>query len=268
MPPGFDQPLSYCGAPPLPDGIWGRWNLDPVLISVLVGIAIVYAVGHHRARLECEATNTQAAAFYAGWAVVAAAFISPLCSLSVALFSARVTQHMVLMLVAAPLLALGRPDLMLTGRASLQRWVAAASMPVTASLTFAVALWLWHAPAPYDASLRNDVLYWAMHLTLLGSAYIFWHGHMVASTAGRRLLLALTSLATAMHMGLLGALITFSGQALYDSHAYTTVPWGLAPLADQLLGGLIMWVPGGLAFVIASLWAGAGLLHEPQKAGS
>ena len=268
MLPGLDQPLSYCGAPPLPADIWGRWTLDPVLIAVMAGIAIAYAVGHQRARLESRATATQAVAFYAGWAIVAAAFISPLCSLSVALFSARVTQHMVLMLVAAPLLALGRPDLMLAGKTSPPKWVASASKPVAASLTFALFLWLWHAPAPYDASLRNDALYWAMHLTLLGSAYIFWHGHMVALTAGRKLLLALTSLATAMHMGLLGALITFSGQALYESHAYTTIPWGLPPLADQQLGGLIMWVPGGLAFVISGLWAGAGLLRQPQKVGS
>src|ERR1700753_3780600 len=123
----------YCGAPATPDDFWSRWNLDPALLTALaLGVALYFAIDRH-------ASPARRAAFLTGWVVGSLARVSPLCALSVSLFSARVGQHMILTSLVAPLVALGigrRPAP--TGRG-----------PVLAATAFAVALWLWHSPAPY-----------------------------------------------------------------------------------------------------------------------
>ena len=99
--------LPYCGSPPLPSTLWFRWNADPILLAVLVAAAWLYWLGSRRAA-RTPAVGTQSL-FYAGWTIAAASLISPLCALSVSLFAARLAQHAILALVAAPLVAAGRP---------------------------------------------------------------------------------------------------------------------------------------------------------------
>ncbi len=112
-------------------------------------------------------------------------------------------------------------------------------------------LWIWHAPAAYAAALSHDGLYWLMQATLLGSAALFWarlrHASPVAAVGAL--------LFSMMQMGLLGALLTFSPSAFYAPHWLTTQAWGLSPLEDQQLAGLIMWVPA------AGVYLGAALLR-------
>jgi len=231
------SPAPYCGAPPASDHLWSRWNLDPILIGILAAAAVAFAWRARRARI----ANWRRASFFAGWAAAALALISPLCPLSVALFSARVGQHMFLASICAPLVALGRPWKLVTvgspGRGGL--WAAAA---------FAVALWFWHAPGPYDETFHSTFVYWAMHLTLFGSAVWLWA--CLLEEDGRAFLVAVAATAfTAVQMGVLGALITYSARPLYAWHLTTTWSWGLSPLADQQLGGVLMWAPSGIFFV-------------------
>jgi putative membrane protein len=257
--------VPYCGTPPIPGELWQNWNLDPVLIAVLLVAVGTYAVGASRSDARAV-EHWRHACFYAGWGMLVAMLVSPLCNLTVALFSARVGQHMVLTLVAAPLLMLGRPQEVLgalrrqQGKSpisgTLEQTLGRASI---AGLLFAGFMWLWHAPAPYDATLTSNVVYWAMHLTLIGSALLLWHVILTAGAAGR-LQGVLTCVASSMQMGLLGAIITLAPRALYDSHAATTLPWGLTSLEDQQLGGLIMWVPGGAVFLVAALALAASAL--------
>ena len=223
--------VPYCGAPPAPGA--ATWNSDPVLIAVLLAAGawgMFSAWGH--------AGTERRGALALGWAVLAGALVSPLCNLSVALFAARVGQHMLLALVAAPLLAFAtcppggggrRPGLALP------------------SLAFAAALWAWHLPGPYAATFRGDAVYWAMHLSLFGAALWLWAA-LLRRAEDRPDAAALAGLATAAHMGLLGALLTLAPRPLFAAHFGTTAPWGLTPLEDQQLGGLLMWVPGGLLF--------------------
>ena len=189
--------------------------------------------------------------FAAGWLILSLALVSPLCNLSVALFAARIGQHMLIVLVAAPLLVLGGLDRMLLspiGRADaipVRREVAAAT------IAFAAAVWFWHMPAPYDATFRSDVVYWTMHVTMLASALALWRVILRASPGS----MLLASLVTGAQMCGLGAILALSTTALFSVHAVTTWPWGLTPEQDQSIGGLIMWVPGGLLLTIEALAA-------------
>lgn len=230
----------YCGAPPDPATLVLRWNLDPYLILVLIGLLVTYAARtYRRSRGDAAPSMYRQAAFYTGWGLGTLAVISPLCPLSVSLFSARIAQHMWLTSVVAPLIALGLPPI--------QRRSVGCS-PLIAALAFGVFLWFWHAPGPYSATFESDVTYWAMHATLFGSAVWFWGA--LLRDPGRNLGAVMASaVATTVQMGLLGASITFAGRPLYAPHAQTTAAWGLTQLQDQQLGGVIMWIPAGLIIV-------------------
>ena len=231
------ETVPFCGLPPLPGEL--GWNLDPLLLGVLLaGLGWIGWRGTERRLL------------LAGWGVLAVALLSPLCGLAVALFSARVGQHLVVMLVAAPLLALG-----------LRARAASPGELASSAAVFALVLWLWHMPAPYGWTFRSDVAWWAMHASLFGSAVWLWHGVM---RAGRVDAALLSGLGTAAQMGALGAFLTFAPRPLFVPHALTTLPWGMTPLEDQQLGGLLMWVPGGIAFAGLALLALSRVLRPAQ----
>jgi putative membrane protein len=217
----------YCGAGPSPAEAWERWNLDPLLLAALaVAAAGLWIL-----------TPTRRALSIAAVAVLALSFVSPLCALSSALFSARTLHHVLLTSLAAPLLAWSLP------RSGSSRQLA------PASLAFAAVFWLWHAPAFYAAALTHDGVYWSMQASLLASATMFWRAVRTATAlAGVAALLA-----TTVQMGLLGALLSFMPRALYAPHALTTAAWGMSPLDDQQLAGLIMWIPAAGAYLAAAL---------------
>lgn len=208
--------VPYCGAAPLPAEWLGQWNTDPLLVFALAAASLVMLRGEGKAwRM-------------AGMLVLAVAFVSPLCALASALFSARVLHHVLIVAVAAPLIAAGI------------RW-----RPRNIGVAFAahtVLLWLWHAPQPYALALSSDTAYWLMEATLFGSAIWLWCAIMAPGRG------AVVALATLAQMGLLGALLTFAGRPLYAAHALTTAPWGLSPLEDQQLAGLLMWVPAAVPY--------------------
>lgn len=262
--------LPYCGAPPVPADLWRQWNLDPVLIAVLMAVAVIYYKGWRRreAHGRSEIGRNEAVCFFSGWLIATLALISPLCPLSVALFAARVGQHMILALVAAPLIMLGRPEvafaafwrpLPVGSRAG--TIVRACTGRVGAWLAFATFIWFWHAPGPYAATFASDSVYWAMHITLFGSALLLWRT-LVGGDARQHAAAVLSGFTTSLHMGLLGAIITLAPRAVYEPHAATTGAWDLSPLADQQLGGLLMWVPGGGLFLIAGMLSTIALLRS------
>jgi len=211
---------SYCGAPSLPQDWLERWNFDPILlVALMIGAASALRSPHPRLAL-------------ASIGVLALAFVSPLCPLSVSLFSARALHHVLLVAVAAPLAALAFP----------------AHRP-----------WAWHLPALYDRALANTAIYWLMQLSLLGAATWFWRQLFAAPPVTA----SMVSICAMAQMGMLGALLTFAREPLYASHAASTLPWGLEQVADQQLAGLVMWVPGVVPYALATAliarraWAGA-----------
>ncbi|CAN5259138.1 cytochrome c oxidase assembly protein [soil metagenome] len=216
---------SYCGPPPLPDQAMLVWNLDPVLLAGLA-ICALFA-------LRLPKVGPAMAAV----AVLAVTFVSPLCAISVALFTARAVHHILIVTIAAPLFALAFPSRTVTmiGPA----FVAATGL-----------LWAWHLPSLYDAALTDARIYWLMQVSLLGSAIWFWRclfaAPLVSATMG--------TIAGMAQMGMLGALLTFAPASLYVAHAGTTLAWGLPQLLDQQLAGLVMWVPGVIPYAIALAW--------------
>ncbi|HEY1433102.1 MAG TPA: cytochrome c oxidase assembly protein [Stellaceae bacterium] len=245
----------YCGPPPLPTLLAWSWNLDPVLIAGLAILAIAYAVGCRRLEPSGSGLSpSRKAAFYLGWLITALGLLSPLCPLSVSLFSARVGQHMILTLLAAPLVVAGRPvevcaELFAKPSRS-RRWLQPS--PLRAAGLLAALLWFWHAPAPYAATFHSALVYWAMHLTVFGSALWLWDGLFDLRSASMVHRVA-AGVVSSMQMSFLGALITLAPRSLYMPHAFTTAAWGLTPLQDQQLGGGIMWVPGCLVVLAISL---------------
>lgn len=214
---------AYCGPPPLPGQLATSFNLDPLLLTALLALGVAFR---------------RRPAGLAAVAILAVAFISPLCALSSALFAARVAHHVLLVAVAAPLLALALPA---RGGGAIGLWFALST----------VALWAWHVPTAYDAALTNVGVYWAMQFTLLGSALMFWRA-VLAETRSPVDRLVFVSAAFAQ-MGLLGAILTFASQPLYAAHAIAPLAWGLTPLEDQARGGLIMWAPAGIPYAVAAI---------------
>jgi cytochrome c oxidase assembly factor CtaG len=129
----------------------------------------------------------------------------------------------------------------------------------------AVAIWLWHAPKLYQATLSSETMHTVQHVSFLGTALLFWWAllHGVPSRLARPATV-IYLFTTAVHTSLLGALLTFAPRLWYPLYDATTAPWGLTPLEDQQLAGVIMWVPAGLSYLIAALALAATWLREPR----
>jgi putative membrane protein len=231
--------LPYCGQAPVPDGLFSRWNADPVL---LVGLALLSAWVLSRAGSTRDRIRGGI-----GMALLTLLFVSPFCAFTSALFSARVAHHLLLTSVAAPLLAFAWPVVI---RGGVMAW----------AVVHALAFWFWHSPQAYGIALSSDAAYGAMQATLGFSAMAMWAAIGRASApVGVAALLA-----TMVQMGLLGALITFADRALYAPHLLTTQSWGWSPLEDQQLAGLIMWAPGSALYLGAAMLLGWRLLGQPR----
>jgi putative membrane protein len=244
--------IPYCGSAPDPATL--HWNLDPILITCVLALALA-----HLSLVRFNgASNRDLGANAFGWLILSLAFISPLCNLSVALFSARVSQHMAIVLLAAPMIARG---LVFVPAA----WRLSSRFAWTAAVAFAAIFWIWHSPAFYDETLRNNVVYWLMHLTTVAAALALWIAVFNSSGALAFLLLFVSGL----QMSLLGALLTFATVPLFSVHEFTTAVWGLTWLQDQQFGGLVMWVPAGLLLTAYSALAfGAALRADAPVASA
>ena len=270
----------------VPQGWWRAWSLEPSLVAPLGLLVAWYGLGLSTlwgsAGVGRGVRIREAGAFAIGWVTVAVALLSPLHGLSEVLFSAHMAQHELLMAVAAPLLVLGRP--IVAGVWALpQRWrrVAGAwttdlrvraawetvTHPLSAWCLHAAAIWLWHLPSLYQASVQHEPIHALQHISFLGSALLFWWS-ILRPRAGRAgLPWGVVSLfTTAMYTGILGALLTVSTRVWYPIYDATTGPWGLTPLEDQQLAGLIMWIPAGIAYAAAALGLLGSWLREPQAA--
>jgi putative membrane protein len=256
-----------------PGWTWDPWIIVPLLVS-----ASFFAVGWRRLRqrsaLGSVALRHRAILFCGGWLTLVASLVSPLHEAGERSFAAHMFEHELLMLLAAPLLVLSRPlVIMLWALPASSRQAVGAlgaswpvmtawrtlTEPVTATLLQAAALWLWHAPMLFDLALSSDGWHAAQHLSFLIAALLFWSAMLgsrgrYASTASARGLAILCLLATSVVSGALGALMAFSQSPWYVGYARLGMaPFGLTPAEDQQLAGLIMWIPGGLVHALAAL---------------
>jgi putative membrane protein len=275
------------------DGLPGNatglpWSFEPWVMFCLGVSATFYAVGLVRlwrhAGQGHGVSVRQASAFATGWLTLVLALVTPLDPLGSVLFSAHMVQHELLMLVAAPLLVVGRP-LALWVWALPQPWRRMIGSffhhpawrlpwlivtgPLAAWLLHALALWLWHIPALFDAALNDPTVHAWQHATFLLTALLFWWSVLGAVTRKEQGLALISLFTTMVHTGALGALLTLARTPWYAHYFGTASTFHIDALEDQQLGGLIMWVPAGAIYilcglVIASKWVKPRVQRAPR----
>lgn len=263
--------LAHGGAAPADSGLWRQWDLSPEVSLPLSAATALYVAGvlrlWRRAGAGRGISRWRTAAFGSGVLVLAIALVSPLDTAAAERFSLHMVQHLLLIVVAPPLLVAGAAETaFLWGlpprwRRGYGRFTRAAAGWLTSTdraagnraLVVALAtgvLWVWHVPALYDLAVRNEPVHFAEHLSFLVTAVLFWMtvlrlrpGPRAAN--GARIL---SVFAMALQGAMLGALITFAAEPLYASYRSGSGVADLDPLADQQLAGLIMWIPPGLLY--------------------
>lgn len=256
-------------------GFWD-WSLDPALALVIIA-ALLYATGSARGPTPVRAKSErrwQGICFYVALAVVAVALNSPLEALSRSLFWAHMVQHVLLLLVAPPLILLARPWMRLwrslplgwrrplargfgTGpRPSVLRRISRAlGQPLPGFALFSGVLIAWHIPALFDATLRSEGLHVLEHALFFMTALMFWKQVVHSPPLRARLepaqRIAYVIGAMVVSWGL-AVVLALSAHPLYATYAHeVSRPGGLSALGDQQIAAGIMWVPGSIAFVIA-----------------
>jgi putative membrane protein len=265
------------------------WNTDPLVLVPILTVNLLYLIGIVRLWSRAGAGRGvpvwRALAFAVGLAALFAALVSPLDAAAEASFAVHMAQHMLLVVVAAPLMVLGNfgvvaltalpgPVRVPLGRSfasaplrRLRAWLFA--VPLATAL-HGVVLWLWHAPRLYEAALADPLVHYLEHLTMFATAVVFWWS---ALGARRRGMLGYGAgvgalFLTMLHTGLLGILITLAPAPLYATYAGGT-PWAsLSPLEDQQLAGIVMLIPGGIVYLVGGLallaaWLAAAEARTP-----
>ena len=238
---------------------WNRWDLHP---SVVIGLVLLGGLYVYWGGLR-GTSRRKIAAFAGSLLVLFGALNGPLHNLSDQyLFSAHMAQHLLLTLVFPPLLLYGTPAWVV--RPLLRpRWVMAlgrvVTRPLWAALLFTGPITIWHAPALYEAALRNHNLHIVQHLIFLTTAVVMWWPVLSPVPELPRiphLLQMLYLFLLGIPMSITGALITLSGSVLYPFYAAAPRVWNLSPMDDQQIGGLLMWVLGGLMLwiVMSVIW--------------
>jgi len=256
-----------------------------MLVAISLGLLLtVYAAGvarvWHSAGYGHGIRRVEALAFACGWIAIAVALSPAMDELSDRWLAAHMVQHELLMAVAAPLMAASAPliALLWAAPAGLRRralesvrrrpivvaW-ATVTAPLSVFLLHAAALWIWHLPALYDYALEHEGVHILQHLCFFGTAALFWwgiaHGRYGRIGYGAAVVYVF---ATALHGGLLGALLTLSSRVWYAPYVVNH-PAGLTPLEDQQLAGLLMWIPACLLLAAGGLVLFAAWLRESDR---
>jgi putative membrane protein len=247
---------------------WSSFTVHVSTVVGLVGLAGLYEFGVQGAGREARETASelphpaprvprpgQRASFYSGLAVIFLALNGWLHDLSDSyLFSAHMVQHLLLTLVAPPLLIAGTPGWML--RPALRRPVAGPlarwlTKPAHCFAIFNIVLAGWHLPPMYNLAMAHHAVHIGQHLMFIAAAVLMWWPIMSPLPELPRLSYPAQMLycfALSIPMSLVSVYIAYADALLYTAYAAAPRMWGITPMQDQLIGGLVMWIPGGLFF--------------------
>jgi putative membrane protein len=265
--------------------VLSSFTWDPLVLFGLALSSYGYARGLRRLWKSAGAFHgvrpVEAGAYAAGIFGVAVALVSPLDPLSDKLFSAHMSQHEVLMLVAAPLIVLGRPlvpflwalsprlreraTAIARGERARGLWRALTG-PLFVVLLHGVVVWVWHVPALFEAALLSEVVHAAQHAMFFVTAALFWwsliHGRYGRAGYGMGVLYVFV---TALHTSILGALMTVARRVWYPLYEGRAAAVGVEAIDDQALAGIIMWVPSGVLFAVLGLALFAAWIGEAER---
>jgi len=248
---------------------WGQWFDDPLVEVLLAVLVLWYLVGLVRMLArepqKWPVSRPRVAAFFGAVLMLGVALLSPIDAFAERLFSVHMLQHLLLMLGAAPLLAVSDAHLVLLralplgGRRRLGRAIAgipgvrqAAHKEAAAWLAAAIfigTLWFWHIPAAYDWALGSPAVHSGEHLMLLAAASFFWR--VIVTSGNRRLSPGMAVLLVSLvgiQGAFLSALIMFAPYGLYGAYAGN-------PLDDQVLAGVLMCIPASFVYLGSTIWA-------------
>jgi putative membrane protein len=258
-----------------------EWTFDPWILTPLLVSASLYAAGvfvlWRRAGWGRGIQPWQTAAYTGGWLALTAALVSPLHWLGEHLFTFHMIEHEIVMVLAAPLVAAARPlGALMWGlpkwlRISLSRVLRTRpaarlwrflTRPLNATVLHGIAIWIWHAPLLFDAAVTHDPVHRLQHLSFLLTALLFWWSLIRRADYG----VAVGHLfVTMLHTSVLGALMALAPRVLYQVQTADALSWGLTPLEDQQLAGVMMWVPAGTVYAGAALAFAALWISQSDK---
>ncbi len=270
--------------PPDAAGLLLGWTWEPLptiglLVAALLWLTAVRRV--NRAHPANPVPRLRSAAFLGGLAAVALALLSGIERYDTVLFWVHMVQHILLALVAAPLLALAAPITLLLRLASpgaRRRWilpvlhgriVRAVSFPVVSWLLFAGAMWAAHFSPLFDAALEDPLVHDLEHVLFLGTALLFWWPALGADPSPWRLSHPVRAMYVFLQMPqntFLAVAILSAPAPLYEHYATLARSWGPTPLADQQAAAGVMWFVGDLLFLAAILaLVAAWMRHEDRN---
>jgi putative membrane protein len=237
------------------------WFAQAVFVLAWVG----YAVGCRAGAGLHHPRSGPRLAFHLAMLIAGLALFGPLEALAERNAAWHMVQHMLLIVVVAPLLVLARPLAQwraVLGRRADTLWRPLHRLsrrPLACALLHAAAIWFWHAPGPYIAAVQTPLWHVLEHASFVLSGWLFWWSVLRPGRLGA-LPAAGALLFTVMHTGLLGALLSFAKVSLYSA--------GETALAEQQLAGLVMWVPGGLVYLLAVVGSAWRALAEQGVQGA
>ncbi len=249
------------------------WESDPFVLLSLLIFGLFYFTG--RLKLESRSRrrvvrNSSTLAFCGGLLALVLALLSPISVYAEDLFFIHMLQHILLVMVAAPLLLLANPmktliwafpkgirksiGNRLKSHGLIRRILSLSVMPLFAWFVFVVCIWLWHSPSAYNAALENEAVHVLEHMTIFVASVILWWSVIGPAPIRTYLpypLRCLYILAALVQNTILGAMLTFAEAPLYSYYANSPTHWGITTDYDQQLGGIIMWIPGGMMYLAA-----------------
>ncbi|MCB0215750.1 MAG: cytochrome c oxidase assembly protein [Chloroflexi bacterium] len=268
---------------------WAHWELRPELLVPVLGLGLLYGLGWWRLRRRSGADAVSAwrlTAYGLGLGLILVALLSGIDALGEQLFLMHMVQHLLLMMGAAPLLLLANPlPVLVWGLparlrraatrplrrgAAPRRLLAALATPQVSLVAYIGLFWLWHVPAAYDAALTQPLVHDLEHVSFFGTAMLFWW-HVVgaaprlhgAVTVSRRLVMLLVAFA---FNEILAVAISFAAAPIYPYYAAQARSQGISVMDDQMIGGAIMWIPGGMMYGLAAILLIAGMLDRESRA--
>jgi putative membrane protein len=260
-----------------------NWTFDPWIVLPIVVISLLYVAGRIRLSRRSRRSGPMHwpdLFFCGGMLTLAGALISPLHWLGEHLFTFHMIEHEIVMAVSAPLIVLARPiGIILWGlprparrglgsamRAPLIRrlWDSCTGSTI-ATVLHGVAIWGWHLPFLFDAAVTNTAMHRLQHFSFFATAILFWWAVVWKSDHGAA---AWHLFVTMVHTSILGALMALAPRVLYIAQTQTASAWGLTPLEDQQLAGIIMWVPAGTIYAAAAMTMLTLWIHRSGERGA